>query len=42
VWKSSETEWKSAVAANQRSVGAVDELEVERVRLQAELALPES
>lgn len=38
VSKNAETEWKSALAANQRMAGAVDELEVERLRLQSQLA----
>jgi hypothetical protein len=38
VSKNAETEWKSAVAANQRMAGAVDELEVERLRIQSQLA----
>lgn len=38
VSKNAEIEWKSAVAANQRMAGAVDELEVERLRFQSQLA----
>jgi hypothetical protein len=36
--KTADTEWKSAVAANQRMAGAVDDLEVEQLRLQSQLA----
>lgn len=36
-WKAAEAVWKSAVAANQRKQGTVDPLDVERLRLRAEL-----
>lgn len=36
-WKSAEAAWKSAAAANQRQAGAVPAVDVERLRLRAEV-----
>lgn len=36
-WKSADTIWKSAVAANKRLQGTIHELDVERLRLRAEM-----
>lgn len=36
-WKSADTAWQSAVNANKRTPGTVDPLDVERLRLRAEL-----
>jgi hypothetical protein len=36
-WKSAKADWQSAVAANDKQPGTVNELDVEKLRLQAEL-----